>query len=194
MKVRDSGMPEESYWESLVAPEQTLSALGFGEGFDHVVEVGCGYGTFTIPAARKICGLLTAIDIDPEMVERTQARARELGVRNICVVVRDVLHEGTGLPSDSQDACLLFNILHAEDPVNLLNEAARVVKPGGLVLVTHWRYDDSTPRGPSLDIRPRPEDIQRWAVECKTLVPEAALIALPPYHYGLRLHKLIRHQ
>jgi hypothetical protein len=29
--------------------------------------------------------------------------------------------------------------------------------------VIHWRYDAATPRGPSMEIRPRPEQIGKWA-------------------------------
>lgn len=189
MKIRDSGMPDESYWESLLRPEQTLLALRFDDRLRDVVEIGCGYGTFTIPAAREIVGLLTAIDIEPDMVQRTQSRALEAGVSNVRVILRDVLHDGIGLPTESQDACLLFNILHTEEPVRLLSEAARVVRPGGAVLATHWRYDETTPRGPNLDIRPRPEQIRRWAMESKQFETPAETIELPPYHYGLRLKK-----
>ncbi len=190
MKVRDSGMPDEVYWESLVDPEVTLVALGIDSSIADAVEVGCGYGTFTIPAARRIIGALTTFDIEPAMVARTKERAEELGLYNVKPVLRDVLHDGIGLPDASQDVCLLFNILHTDNPVKLLAEAARVVRPGGEVLVTHWRYDETTPRGPSLTIRPRPEDILRWAMETGLLEPASTGIALPPFHYSLRLRRL----
>jgi hypothetical protein len=59
---------------------------------------------------------------------------------------------------------------------------------GGEVLVIHWRHGD-TPRGPSLDIRPRPEEITRWAREAD-LEQAGDILELPPWHYGVRL-KLI---
>jgi hypothetical protein len=43
--------------------------------------------------------------------------------------------DGFGGEAGSKDACLLFNALHSEEPVRLLAEAARVVQPGGVVLV-----------------------------------------------------------
>jgi SAM-dependent methyltransferase len=183
-------MPNEAYWESLVDPEGVLVALGIDSTIADVVELGCGYGTFSIPAARRIKGTLTTFDIEPEMVARTRARVQQMGLHNVECVLRDVLHDGFGLPDASQDACLLFNILHTEEPVKLLAEAARVVRPNGEVYATHWRYDETTPRGPSLSIRPRPEDILRWAKDTCRLEPASAVIVLPPYHYGLRLRRL----
>lgn len=45
------------------------------------------------------------------------------------VTVRDFVKEGTGLLDDSIEASLLFNILHYEEPVALMKEAFRVLKP-----------------------------------------------------------------
>ncbi|NQU11895.1 class I SAM-dependent methyltransferase, partial [bacterium] len=47
MKLRDSGMPEEAYWESLFDVPLILDRLGMDARLGDVVEFGCGYGTFT---------------------------------------------------------------------------------------------------------------------------------------------------
>jgi ubiquinone/menaquinone biosynthesis C-methylase UbiE len=52
------------------------------------------------------------------------------------------------------DYAMLFNILHAEQPERLLREARRILAPHGLLGIIHWNYDPSTPRGPSMEIRP----------------------------------------
>ncbi len=189
MKVRESEMPEEAYWESLFDVALILDRLGIGDHLRDVMELGCGYGTFTLPVARRISGMLTTFDIEEVMVERTRRRAAEAGVQNIVYVVRDVVSTGFGAEPVGKDACLLFNILHGEDPVRLLAQAARVVRPGGLVLVIHWRYDPRTPRGPSMGIRPKPEQILAWAKETGILAPTGPVIDLPPWHYGLRFQR-----
>jgi SAM-dependent methyltransferase len=189
MKLRDSGMPEEAYWETLFDVPLILDRLGVDDSLGNVVELGCGYGTFTIPVARRIRGVLETVDIEPAMVERTRQRAREAGLTNIVATVRDVVTEGFGGVPGSRDACLLFNILHGEEPVRLLTEAARAVRPGGWVLVIHWRYDPATPRGPALAIRPRPEQILAWAAQTGWLEPAGPVLDLPPWHYGLRLQR-----
>ena len=184
MKVRDSGMPEEEYWESLLDVPLILDRMQIGASLDHVVELGCGYGTFTLPVARRIRGTLDTFDISADMIRRTSERASEAGVSNIRLHLRDVLQDGFGLPDDSSDAVLLFNILHTENPAALLSEAARVLRPGGVLQVIHWRHDPATPRGPSLDIRPRPEQIVSWAMQAGRLACRGDAIDLPPWHYG----------
>ncbi len=189
MKLRESGMPSEVYWETLFDIPLILDRLGIDARLYDVVELGCGYGTFTIPAAQRIAGTLTAFDVDAAMVGRTQQRAAATGVQNLVCVVRDGLTDGFAVTPASQDATLLFNILHGEEPVRLLAEAARAVKPGGTVLVIHWRHDPATPRGPSLDIRPRPEQIREWAARSGQLETAGPVLDLPPWHYGLQLRR-----
>jgi SAM-dependent methyltransferase len=186
MKLRESGMPEESYWETLFDVELILDRLGIDGRLGNVIEMGCGYGTFTIPAARRISGVLTTFDIDGAMVERTRERAAGAGVSNVLYVVGDVFADGFGGEAGSKDACLLFNILHCQEPQRLLGEAARVVRPEGFVHVIHWRYDPVTPRGPSMEIRPRPERIVEWAKQTSLLACTGAIVELPPWHYGIR--------
>ena len=188
MKVRDSGMPPQDYWETLLDVPGILDAFGFGQDTRDVAELGCGYGTFTLPLARRIAGTVHTIDIEAEMVGITRQRAADAGLTNIKTELRDVLAEGFGPPAGSCDAALLFNILHAEQPVALLRAARDVVRPGGLVAVIHWRSDIATPRGPSLDIRPRPEQIIAWAGEAD-LEPDGGDFLLPPWHFGLKLRR-----
>ena len=51
MRTRESGMPEEPVWSSFFDPEATLRTLGVRPQSGDVVDFGCGYGTFAIPAA-----------------------------------------------------------------------------------------------------------------------------------------------
>jgi len=67
MKLRESGMPEESYWQSLFDVSLILDRLEIDDRLRDVVELGCGYGTFTLPVARRISGTLRTYDIDAEM-------------------------------------------------------------------------------------------------------------------------------
>jgi SAM-dependent methyltransferase len=187
MKLRDSGMPDEAYWESLFDVPVVLARLGIGGTLGDVVELGCGYGTFSIPVAQAIGGTLYTFDVDPVMIARATERAAGLSEGKLICQLRDVMDHGFGVTG--VDAALLFNILHCDEPVKLLAHAADAVRPGGHVLVIHWRYGE-TPRGPSLDIRPRPEQIATWAQQTGRLEPEGHAIDLPPWHYGWRFRVL----
>ena len=188
MKVRDSGMPSQDYWETLLDVPRILDAFGFDAATGNVAELGCGYGTFTVPLARRIRGTVHALDLDPQMTAVTTERASAARLGNVSARTRDVLADGFGVSPGSCAACLLFNILHAEQPVAILRAAREVVQLGGLVAVVHWRSDIVTPRGPSLDIRPRPEQIVAWSADAG-LMPAAPSFDLPPWHFGLQLRR-----
>ena len=68
-------MPEENLWATFFTPEELLRRLQVPTAGD-VVDFGCGYGTFTIPAARVTSGTVHALDIDPEMIATTRAKAQ----------------------------------------------------------------------------------------------------------------------
>ena len=134
----------------------------------------------------KMCLLDPDGDIDPEMIACTRQRAMFAGIPNIVAELRDVSAEGFGVPDASQEACLLFNILHCEEPRHLLNEAARVLKHGGKLFVIHWRPDPATPRGPALEIRPTPRQVVDWVSTTRSFENPETPLDLPPWHYGLR--------
>jgi ubiquinone/menaquinone biosynthesis C-methylase UbiE len=77
MKIRDSGMPDEAYWESLHNVPSIVEWMDL-KGCRDVAELGCGYGTFTVPVAKAIKGTLYTFDVDPAMIARTRARASGL--------------------------------------------------------------------------------------------------------------------
>lgn len=187
MKGRESGMPEESWWATFFEVAGALDALLGKDLFKgDVVEFGCGYGTFTLPAAQRTMGIVTALDLEPDMVAVVRRKAAELQLKNIQSVQRDFVADGTGLVTGSQSHAMIYNLLHLDDPVELLVEAHRVLRPGGAVSIMHWRSDIPTPRGPSLKIRPRPKQCEEWLLEAGfTAVTGVMLKTSCPYHYGL---------
>ncbi len=187
MKIRDSGMPDKDMWGGFFSPKKTLETLGLDSSVHDAVEFGCGYGTFTIPAAWMINGLIYALDIEPDMISVTENEAKKHGLSNVRAILRDFIADGSGLPDESVDYVMLFNILHLEKPMVLLKEAKRILKAGGILSITHWNYDPSTPRGPSMDIRPKPEDCIKWAEQAGFV--KAERFNLKPYHYGIVMTK-----
>lgn len=189
MKTRESGMPDEGVWAGFFDPPAVLQRLGLTPKCRDAVDFGCGYGTFTIPAARIVSGKVYALDIEPEMVAATQAEATAAGLSNVETLLRDFVADGSGLPGGSVDYVMLLNILHAESPHVLLGEAFRLLAPGGKLAIVHWNYDSTTPRGPSMSIRPRPEQCRQWAEQAGFRLLEPGIIELPPYHYGMSMER-----
>jgi SAM-dependent methyltransferase len=189
MKVRDSGMPERDYWETLFNVPVILDALRVDRSVNSAIEVGSGYGTFTVPVAKRISGTLHAFDIEPTMIAETEARVKEAGLQNVKLSFRDVIADGFSLAAGTFDAVLLFNILHGENPIELLRISAQLLSPNGRLLVIHWRSDIATPRGPDLSIRPRPEQILLWANQTALLDGRTEPVLLPPWHFGLVLQR-----
>src|SRR3972149_1468053 len=120
MKIKESDMPNEEEWDKFFDPTKILSLLSLDWKVVDAADFGCGYGTFTIPAARIIRGKIWALDIEPEMIEATNKKAKELNLDNVEAVLRDFILEGSGLKGSSVDFVMLFNILHAKNPTNLL--------------------------------------------------------------------------
>lgn len=187
MKIRESGMPDRDMWEKFFEPAKILAMLGLNNQITDVAEFGCGYGTFTIPAAKIIKGKIYAFDLEPEMIRITNEEAKSSGLKNVQTMLRDFMADGSGLPDKSMDYVMLFNILHLEKPMDLINEAKRILKDGGKLGIIHWNYDLTTPRGPAMDIRPKPEDCIKWAQDAG--FGQAARFDLKPYHYGIILTK-----
>ena len=98
MKVRESGIPEEQYWSSFFDAECALNLLmaDTAESGD-IAEFGCGYGTFTLPAARRTSGVIAAMDIDPEMVECVRQKAASSGLTNVRSMLCDFVTFGAAL-------------------------------------------------------------------------------------------------
>jgi ubiquinone/menaquinone biosynthesis C-methylase UbiE len=186
MKGRESGMPDETYWASFFDADVALEKLLGSRVDGNVIEFGCGYGSFTVPAARRTAGYVTGLDIEPEMVDCVRRKAAACNLTNIQVEVRDFVAHGTGVATASQAHAMIFNLLHLEQPVSLLREAYRTLQDGGVLSVIHWRSDIPTPRGPSLAIRPTPEQCREWmAAAGFHSIESVDLQTCCPFHFGL---------
>jgi ubiquinone/menaquinone biosynthesis C-methylase UbiE len=180
-------MPKEEEWNQFFDPSHALNLLGLSREVVNVADFGCGYGTFTIPAAKIIAGKIYAFDIEPEMVKAVKEKAKTSNLDNVEAILRDFISKGSGLKDASVDYVFLFNVLHLEKPEQLLKESYRILKLGGKVGIIHWNYDAKTPRGPPMDIRPRREQCRSWAESVGFIFEQN--FDLKPYHYGLVLRK-----
>lgn len=188
MKVIDSGMPEEELWSTFFNVELILSELEIDKSINDLVEIGFGYGTFTLAAAKRIKGSLYAFDIEDKMFQLLSQKLSAAQIINIIPEKRDILESSTGMEAESINYVMLFNILHHNKPYDFLNEAWRILKPKGKIGIIHWRSDIPTPRGPEVTIRPKPEEISQWIDFTKFDLHKSPFI-LEPYHFGVIITK-----
>lgn len=189
MKIRESGMPNESEWSRFFGPFDILKTIGLSNGVDDVADFGCGYGTFTIPAAKIVLGRVYAIDIDPEMIAAVKDKSLNNALNNVETIQKDILNEGSGLADESVDYVLLFNMLHTKYPIKLLNEAYRVLRTNGCVAIINWNFDSNTPRGPPMEMRPSLEQCIELCAKSGFDPNSKKVYGFKPYHYGLVMKK-----
>jgi ubiquinone/menaquinone biosynthesis C-methylase UbiE len=102
---------------------------------ERVLEVGPGTGYYSLPLAEWLGadGRLDVYDVQQEMLDHTERRAREAGV-----TVHPRHGDARQLPYDDAtfDAALLVTVLgEIPDQVQALRELRRVLKPGGRLVV-----------------------------------------------------------
>ncbi|HKI77489.1 MAG TPA: methyltransferase domain-containing protein [Ignavibacteriaceae bacterium] len=181
-------MPEEKIWANFFDVEEILDALEINDRVNNLIEFGFGYGTFTIPSSKRINGTLYAFDIEKALTENLTAKLKLNNIRNVKLLNKDFISEGSGLQNEEADYVMLFNILHAEESPAILNESFRILKTGAKVGVIHWNYDPTTPRGPGMHIRPKPEELKSLLVKSAFSIIKYPL-DFPPYHYGILAQK-----
>ena len=89
MKTRESGMPDESGWSGFFAPELALEKLGLEPDSGDVVDFGCGYGTFAIPAAKIVRGSVHAAGYREEDGDGDESQSRGGGFKELASALRN---------------------------------------------------------------------------------------------------------
>ncbi len=116
------------------AADVLLDLAGVGAHTD-LLDIGTGPGTLLGPALER-GATVSAVDLAPDMVQRARALYPGLDIR---------VADGMALPHADQsfDAVVLgFCLHHTADPVAVLNEAKRVLRPAGRISLTVWAPAD----------------------------------------------------
>lgn len=109
-----------------------LKEVGIKPGF-HVLDYGCGSGSYTFPLAELVgtSGRIYALDIHPLAIQIVQRIASKKHLTNV-----ETIRSGckTGLPDRSVEVILLYDAFHdLSDPNEVLKELYRVLKPHGIL-------------------------------------------------------------
>ena len=151
--------PDRDAWQR---PDQIMDRLLIAEG-STVADLGAGGGWFTMRLANRVGpnGKVYAQDVQPQMIEAISRRTARAGLRNRVTTV-------LGTPSDPRlpapvDAVLIVDAYHEmEQPVVMLGNVARALKPNGRIGIVEFKKDGWGP-GPPMDERVDPERVIRDA-------------------------------
>jgi ubiquinone/menaquinone biosynthesis C-methylase UbiE len=121
-KVRDFFRPRENI----------VAEVGLREGF-HVLDYGCGPGGYVKPVAHLVgeSGRIYALDISSLAIQMVKKTAAKNKLTNVETILSD---SNTGLPDDSIDTVLLYDVFHdLTNQDKVLQELHRVLKPDGVL-------------------------------------------------------------
>ena len=135
------------------------------------LDVACGTGLVTRAMAPKV-GHVTGVDVTPAMLDLARAEAEQAGMANVEFRLGDA--GALDLPDDSFDGALCrFSFHHMPVPFRVLREMARVVRPGGLVVVSDHVSDAQTDLAAWHEEIERLRDPSHW--DCLTVSRRRAM-------------------
>ncbi len=106
---------------------------------DAVFEVGIGTG-LNLPLYPPTCRL-TGIDLSQEMLDKAVERVQTLAMPNVTLKVMDATSMDFG-ENEFDKAVATYTISAVPDPIAVLREVRRVVKPGGIIVIlNHFRSE-----------------------------------------------------
>jgi ubiquinone/menaquinone biosynthesis C-methylase UbiE len=143
---------DEGSRRQLMNPEAILAEIGLKPGHTFV-DVGCGDGFFSLPAARIVGahGRICALDVDSERIDELRKKAAGEALSNLDL--RAGAGEETVFCHGCADLVFFGNVLHDfQDPAKVLRNAREMLKGTGKLANYDW-VKTATEFGPPLSIR-----------------------------------------
>jgi SAM-dependent methyltransferase len=135
--------------EATEQPDRVVEALAIGAG-QTVADIGCGNGYFSLRVARKVgeTGKVLASDIQKEMFELLEKRAKEAGAANIVPLL--ATETDPKLPPGEVDLALMVDVYHElARPEEVLAAVRKSLKKDGRLVLVEYRGED-----PAIAIKP----------------------------------------
>jgi len=103
-----------------------------------ILEVGSGFGAFTV-FSRALYGFdITGVEPDHSVLMLARELSELVGVN---CIIEECAGENLTFPNEAFDLVYSSNVLeHVQDPVKVLTESIRVLKPGGYLFFTYPNY------------------------------------------------------
>jgi tocopherol O-methyltransferase len=112
-----------------------LRPLAHGSVPPHVIDLGCGVGASLCYLAQRLPIRGTGITLSPVQVRHAEHRIRESGVSDrVACIEADFCALGEDTPP-ADLAYAIESFVHAPDPARFFAACARVIRPGGLLLI-----------------------------------------------------------
>lgn len=124
-------------------PRKIIDQLDIIGGM-HIADLGAGSGSYTMALGEKLKGTsngkIFAVDVQKELLNRIHQQAEENNLSSIHIIWGDIeIENGSRLRHDSIDMVIIANTLfQVEKKVVLINEARRILKPGGKLVIIDW--------------------------------------------------------
>lgn len=149
--------PGRDGWQK---PEEVIAQLGLKQG-EMVADLGAGSGYFTVRLARAVGpnGKVYAVDIDAQMLEYIERRAKDEELDNIETILADPHDPKLG--SSSVDMIFICDVLHhISDRGKYYSLLARALKPGGRLVNIDF-HKRELPIGPPVEHKLAKQDVAR---------------------------------
>jgi len=116
-----------------------VKAVG-GRRFGSLLDLGTGTGRM-LELLAPLCDRAVGIDASPNMLAVARANLDRAGIGNAQVRLGDIYN--LPVPRDSVDVVTIHQVLHfLEEPERALAEAARVLRPGGRMVIVDFAPHD----------------------------------------------------
>ena len=110
-----------------------------------VLDVGCGFGTLTLEAARAVApdGSVIGIDLSAPMLELARTRGTGSGTTNVTFLQADA--QTYRLDGHADRVISRHGVMFFDDPEAAFANLAAALRPGGRVAVAVWQGPERNP-------------------------------------------------
>jgi len=161
-------------------PDKALDALKLTKGMV-VADIGAGTGYMTLRMARRVgpAGKVYAVDVQPEMIRRLRANARNAGLENIETILGS--DGDPKLPAGKLDLALMVDVYHElQQPQAMLRALRAALKDDGRLVLLEYRKED--PAVPILPLHKMSVAGVKLELEAEGFRLEQTIETLPRQH------------